>query len=105
MSSTDTPIELLILDRSYKLVCPSDEVEDLSASARHLDGKLREARKQMPRVEADRLAVLVALELCQDLMKANRSMQSQAACQRLIHSMIQEAQHAVAPLKSGPASR
>ncbi len=92
----DTQIELSILDRTYKLACPPAEVDALRAAGRHLDQKMRDARKLMPRVEAERIAVMVALELCQELMQANRAMQSQAACQRLVQDMIAEVKQAVA---------
>ncbi len=94
--STDLTLDLSIFDRSYKLMCPAASADELRAAARHVDQKMRELRTQLPRVEGERLAVMVALELCQALMQANRDLQQQAACQRLINEMLSEARQAVA---------
>ena len=47
-------------------------------------------------IAAFSVAVMVALELCQELMQANRAVQSQAACQRLVQDMIAQVKQAVA---------
>lgn len=88
-------IELQIFDRSYKLACEPKDAEALRAAAKYLDGKLRSARSAMPRLESDRLAVMVALEICQELLQVNKALQDQQACQRLVRQMIQDVQDAI----------
>lgn len=88
-------VELTILDRSYKLACADNQADALKAAARHVDSKMREFRTAMPRVETERLAVMVALQLCQELMTANTTLQSQKACQRLISQMINDVETAI----------
>jgi cell division protein ZapA len=88
-------VELNILDRLYKLACNPEQVEALKAAARHVDQKLRESRSAMPRIETERLAVMVALQLCQELMSANTTLQGQKACERLIGQMISDVETAI----------
>lgn len=88
-------VELKIFDRSYTLACETAQAESLKAAARYIDSKMREARSAMPRVESERLAVLVALDICQDLLGANKVLQERAACQRLIKQMIEDVESCV----------
>ena len=88
-------VELTILDRTYKLACETAQADGLKAAARHVDSKLREARSAMPRIETERLAVMVALQLCQDLMAANTTLQAQKSCERLIAQMINDVETAI----------
>ena len=41
MSNTSVPVTVHILDKEYRVACAADEQEDLLASARYLDGKMR----------------------------------------------------------------
>lgn len=88
-------VELNILDRSYKLACEDNQADGLKAAARHVDSKMREFKSAMPRIETERLAVMVALQLCQELMAANITLQGQKACQRLINQMINDVETAI----------
>lgn len=88
-------VELKIFDRSYTLACDTQQTDALKAAARYIDSKMREARSAMPRVESERLAVLVALDICQELLNANKALQEKAACQRLIKQMIEDVESCV----------
>lgn len=89
-------LDLNIFDRSYKLACEPSQTELLRAAAKHVDSKLREMRGQLPRLESDRLAVMVCLELCQELLNANKALQEQASSQRLLRQMTEELERTVA---------
>lgn len=90
-------LELKILDRSYKLACEPHEEEQLNNAANLLNQKLQEARSTMPRIESERLAVLVALNLVQEILTLNKSLQDQTTCQRMVKQLIAEAEHALQP--------
>lgn len=90
-------LELKILDRSYKLACEPHEEEQLNNAANLLNQKLQEARSSMPRIESERLAVLVALNLVQEILSLNKSLQDQTTCQRMVKQLIAEAEHALQP--------
>lgn len=90
-------LELKILDRSYKLACELHEEEQLNNAANLLNQKLQEARSNMPRIESERLAVLVALNLVQEILSLNKSLQDQTTCQRMVKQLIAEAEQALEP--------
>lgn len=75
-----TPLETLhvnILDRDYGVSCPADEVEELKASARMLDERMREIRKSGKIVGVERIAVMAALNIAHELIKARNELSHQ----------------------------
>ncbi|XID75426.1 cell division protein ZapA [Alkanindiges sp. WGS2144] len=89
-------IEVRILERNYKLACEPSEREQLQKAVSLLEQKLQETRRAMPRLESERLAVLVALSLAQEVLNLNKGLQEQTQCQRLIKQMINDAERAIA---------
>ena len=57
------PTEVIIFDKSFKLECPANEEHNLHVAAKILESKYREARISMPRLEAERVAAMVAFNL------------------------------------------
>jgi cell division protein ZapA len=90
-------LDLWILERSYKLACEPHEEEQLQNAVTLLNQKLQEARRSMPRIESERLAVLVALNLAQEILTLNKSLQDQTTCQRYIKQLIAETERALQP--------
>jgi cell division protein ZapA len=72
---TDEPIGVTIkvLDKDYRIACPPHEQEGLMASARLLDGRMREIRQTGRVVGSDRIAVLAALNIAHDLVQLQRA--------------------------------
>lgn len=89
-------VDVRILDRSYKLACEPSEEEQLLKAVSLLEQKIQETRRAMPRLESERLAVLVALSLAQEVLSLNKSLQEQTHCQRLIKQMISETEKTLA---------
>lgn len=88
-------IDLQILDRTYKLACEPNEEQQLRNAATYLSQKLKEARQAMPRVETERLAVLVALNLAQEILNLNKSLQDQTNYQRILKQLIVDTEKAL----------
>ena len=68
-----TPSELIsvsILDRDYQFTCPEDEREALKAAALFLDEKLRETKASGNLMALERIAVMTALNLSDELLKS-----------------------------------
>ena len=65
-------ISVRLLDREYQVACPSEERADLLDSAEYLDGKMREVRDAGKVVGLDRIAVISALNLANELIKLRR---------------------------------
>jgi len=68
-----TRISVRLLDREYQVACPVDERSDLLDSAEYLDSKMREVRDTGKVVGLDRIAVISALNLANELIKLRRS--------------------------------
>ena len=88
-------VDLQILDRTYKLACEPDEEQQLRHAASFLTQKLREARSAMPRIETERLAVLVALNMAQEILNLNKTLQEHNSHQRVLKQLVQELEKAV----------
>jgi cell division protein ZapA len=65
-----TQISVRILDKEYQIACPVDERTDLLDSAEILNSKMREIRDSGRVVGLDRIAVMAALNMANDLIQA-----------------------------------
>jgi len=68
-----TRVSVRLLDREYQVACPMDERSDLLDSAEYLDSKMREVRDTGKVVGLDRIAVISALNLANELIKLRRN--------------------------------
>ena len=67
------PISVSILDKDYKVACPSGEQPALLASAKYLDSKMREVRDSGNLMGVERVAVITALNITNDLLNSNQA--------------------------------
>ena len=70
MSEPYAQVSVRILDKEYQVACPSSERTDLLDSAEMLDAKMKEIRDSGRVVGLDRIAVMAALNMANDLMHA-----------------------------------
>lgn len=73
MNTTPKALAVRILDKEYRVVCEENEEAALIASARDLDRRMREVRSSGKVVGVERIAVMVALNLANDLIKCQSS--------------------------------
>jgi cell division protein ZapA len=66
-------VSVRLLDREYQVACPAEERSDLLDSAEYLDGKMREVRDTGKVVGVDRIAVISALNIANELIKMRRN--------------------------------
>jgi cell division protein ZapA len=66
-------VSVRLLDREYQVACPMDERSDLLDSAEYLDTKMREVRDSGKVVGLDRVAVISALDIANELIKLRRN--------------------------------
>ena len=71
-----TRVSVRLLDREYQVACPAEERSDLLDSAEYLDAKMREVRDTGKDVGLDRIAVISALNLANELIKLRRNSSS-----------------------------
>ena len=70
MNQEPAPVTVRILDKDYLIACQPDEQDDLLASARHVDERMREIRKTGRVIGTDRIAVMAALNLAYELLQS-----------------------------------
>ena len=63
-------VSVRILDKEYQVACPPEERTDLLDSAEILNSKMREIRDTGRVVGLDRIAVMAALNMANDLIHA-----------------------------------
>jgi len=69
MTDQSARVSVRILEKEYFVACPHEERADLLDSAEYLNGKMREIRDSGKVVGLDRIAVMAALNLANELLK------------------------------------
>jgi cell division protein ZapA len=69
MSEMYAHVSIRILEKEYQVACPADEKADLMASADLLNQKMREIRDSGKVVGLDRVAVMAALNMANELLR------------------------------------
>ena len=77
MSDVPNPVSILIMDKEYRIVCQEEERDDLLASARLLDQRMREIRRAGRVIGAERIAVMAALNIAHELLQQRGAQQHQ----------------------------
>ena len=74
MNGDPVSVTVRIFDKEYVVSCPSEDREDLLASARELDQRMQEMRTSGKVLGVERMAVLAALNVIyeRDQIKSNR---------------------------------
>jgi len=77
LSSETARVSVRILEKEYQFACPSEEQDDLVRSAEYLNAKMKQIREAGSVVGTDRIAVMAALNLANDLLKGRNRDESQ----------------------------
>jgi len=72
MTKNLEPISVMILDREYQLTCAAEERQSLLQAASVLDQQMREIRSSGRLMALERIAVLAALNLTDEKLKAEK---------------------------------
>ena len=70
MNEPFAQVSVRILDKEYQVACPASERTELLDSAEVLDAKMREIQNTGRIVGLDRIAVMAALNMANDLLRA-----------------------------------
>jgi cell division protein ZapA len=66
-------VTVRLLDKEYQVACPEEEREALLESAEMLNRKMREIRDSGKVVGMDRIAVMAALNVCNDMLQGRNT--------------------------------
>ena len=70
MNSDPNRVTVKILEKEYQVACPPDERPALVDSAEYLNRKMREIRDSGKVIGLDRIAVMAALNIVNELLQA-----------------------------------
>ena len=68
MSAKDNTLDVTIMGRTYKVACKDEERDDLLLAVSLLDGKMNEIKATGKVASAERIAVMAALNIANDLV-------------------------------------
>ncbi|MGV0035235.1 MAG: cell division protein ZapA [Candidatus Azotimanducaceae bacterium WSBS_2022_MAG_OTU7] len=97
MSESKT-IRVSILDQDYQVSCEKSEVAALQQSAQYLDQKMREMKENSSVFGLDRLAVMAALNLTNDLLAQSEKATQLTSKQSEITSRLTDQQNEIEQL-------
>lgn len=92
MNDQENIIGVKILDRMYNIKCPPSQTQDLQASARFLDEQMRKIRQAGNITNTERVAVVAALNVCNELMQMKKQ---QNGYIETMHERIQDLQQRI----------
>jgi cell division protein ZapA len=69
MSNSQAHVSIRILEKEYQVACPASEKPDLIAAAELLNQNMRDIRDRGKVVGLDRVAVMAALNLANEVIK------------------------------------
>ena len=88
--SEPLPIDLKVLGHSFRLATTEDKQADLERAADLLNEKYNDFRRKAPRMEPSKLTIMVALELMQEVLTMNKTLQQYEHCERLLTTILQD---------------
>ena len=100
MPRQPTTVSVRILEKEYQVNCPEDEIDELNASARFLDAQMRGIRDSGKVLGLDRMAVMAALNIANDLLRIRGERETVATTiQRKIGELAQRVDSALSDAK------
>ena len=98
--SEQATVELWLLDSTYKLACANGREANLKHAGEMLEQKFRDLRGQNPRMDNQKIAVLVSLQLMQEVLDLNKTLQQYSACERQLSELIDQVDQQVKQLEA-----
>lgn len=86
--SDDKIIELWLLDGSYKLACEPENAALLKAAGQQLEQRFRDMRSSNPRMDNQKVAVMTALQIMQDLITAHTTLQQHNEAEQQLTQLV-----------------
>ena len=69
---SNSTVTVNILDREYQVNCKTEEVDELTSTARYLDGEMKKIRDSGKVLGMDRIAVMAALNISHDYLTLSK---------------------------------
>ncbi|RKG30337.1 cell division protein ZapA [Acinetobacter tianfuensis] len=88
--SEPIPVDLKVLGHNFRLATTLEKQPELERAAQLLNDRYDEFRRKAPRMEPSKLIIMVALELMQEVLNMNKSLQEYEHCERLLQAILEE---------------
>ena len=93
--SENVTVELRLIEQTFRLSTTTDQKADLERAGQLLNEKFQEFRRKAPKMEHNKLMIMVALELMQEILSMNKSLQEYSHCERLLSTILEDVEKAV----------
>jgi len=104
MQSPSTTVTITLLEKQYQINCTQDEREELQESARILNQKLTEVRNAGSVIGLERIAIMAALNLSHELVKAQKGGQADGVISSGIERLQDKISSAIQSMNSANAT-
>lgn len=91
-----TPVSVNILGKEYLIACPPAEREDLQQAASLLDSRLKQIRDSSKAIGTDRLLIMTALNMANDLAKLKAQSEQRAELGTRVRQVRERVERALA---------
>lgn len=88
-------VELRLIEQIFRLSTTVEQRADLERAGQLLNDKFQEFRRKAPNMEHNKLMIMVALELMQEVLTMNKSLQEYSHCERLLSAMLEDVEKAI----------
>ncbi|NUF15402.1 cell division protein ZapA [Acinetobacter lactucae] len=93
--SEQVMVELRLIEQTFRLATTADKKDELERAAQLLNEKFNEMRRSAPRVEHNKLVIMVALQLTQEVLSLNKTLQEYTHCERLLQTILEDVEQAI----------
>lgn len=93
--SEQVMVELRLIEQTFRLATISDKKDELERAAQLLNEKFNDMRRSAPRVEHNKLVIMVALQLTQEVLSLNKSLQEYTHCERLLQAILEDVEQVI----------
>lgn len=88
--SENITVELRIVEQTFRLATPTDKEEELRHACDLLNEKYHNFRRKAPNLEQHKLMTMVALDLMQEVLTLNKSLQEYTHAERVLSDIMDE---------------
>ncbi|WP_269914235.1 cell division protein ZapA [Acinetobacter sp. HY1485] len=82
-------VELRLIEQIFRLSTTREKKADLEKAADLLNEKFQEFRRNAPRVEHNKLVIMVALELMQEILAMDKTLTEINECKSLVNTLLE----------------
>jgi len=92
-------LTIKILEKEYRVACPTEEKENLLASANMLNEKLNEIKQKGSVIGTERIAVMAALNMSHELLNGHALVEEHAELNDRIDSLSEKIDNTMRNIK------